>query len=132
MEPCPERHPTSPITPSLATRVPFASRSRTRPATAAREPASYRPPRERYTTTPVNDARTVTTTATNLAYTEGDGAVAADPGVTVSDPDSANLSGAKVSISSNFSSSEDSLSFTNQNGISGSYNAGTGVLTLTG
>src|SRR5207302_5325028 len=72
------------------------------------------------------------TTATNLAYTEGDGAVAADPGVTVSDPDSANLSGAKVSISSNFSSSEDSLSFTNQNGISGSYNAGTGVLTLTG
>src|SRR5205807_7897074 len=79
--------------------------------------------------TPVNDAPTVTTTATDLAYTEGDGAVAADPGITVSDPDSANLSGAKVSISSNFSSSEDSLSFTNQKGISGSYNAGTGVLT---
>ena len=32
----------------------------------------------------------------------------------------------------NFHSGEDSLSFTNQNGITGTYNSGTGVLTLTG
>src|SRR5919202_4227633 len=48
--------------------------------------------------TGVNDAPTLNTTATNLAYTEGDGAVAIDSGLTASDPDSTNLSGATVQI----------------------------------
>ena len=37
-----------------------------------------------------------------------------------------------MSITGNFASGQDVLAFTNQNGISGSYNATTGVLTLTG
>ncbi|HEX8075312.1 MAG TPA: Ig-like domain-containing protein, partial [Thermoleophilaceae bacterium] len=82
--------------------------------------------------TGVNDGPTLNTTAAHLAYTEGDGAVAVDSGLTASDPDSTNLSGATVRISSNFNSGQDSLSFVNQSGITGSYNSGTGVLTLTG
>ncbi|HWF81784.1 MAG TPA: Ig-like domain-containing protein, partial [Streptosporangiaceae bacterium] len=63
---------------------------------------------------------------------------AQDPGVqitstlTISDDDDATMGGATVSITSGFSSANDLLSFTNQNGITGSYNASTGVLTLTG
>jgi hypothetical protein len=82
--------------------------------------------------TATNDAPTVTTSGSNLSYTEGDGPVAADPGLTVSDPDSAQLQGATVSVTSNFVAADDSLGFTNQSGITGSYNAGTGVLTLSG
>ena len=42
------------------------------------------------------------------------------------------MSGATVSITSGFDSGADTLSFTNQNGITGSYDASTGVLTLSG
>jgi hypothetical protein len=51
--------------------------------------------------------------------------------LTVSDADSPNLTGATVTISSGFVAN-DALYFINQNGISGSYNTGTGVLILTG
>jgi len=55
-----------------------------------------------------------------------------DSALTVSDVDSGgNLSGATISIGADFVAG-DSLNFTNQNGISGSSNATTGVLTLTG
>ena len=36
-----------------------------------------------------------------------------------------------MSITANFVTGQDVLGFTNQNGISGSFNAATGVLTLT-
>src|SRR5262249_12886366 len=42
------------------------------------------------------------------------------------------LTGATVSIIAGFNGSQDVLRFTNQNGISGSYSATTGVLTLSG
>jgi hypothetical protein len=84
------------------------------------------------TVTATNDAPVITTTAGNLAYTENAGAVAIDPGLTVSDPDSTNLTGATVAITAGFVSADDTLAFTNQLGISGNYNSGTGVLTLTG
>jgi hypothetical protein len=76
-------------------------------------------------------AATVTTTAGSTAYTEGAAPAAVDSGLTVSDPDSANLASATVSISSNFQAG-DQLSFANQNGITGSYDSGTGVLALSG
>ena len=79
-----------------------------------------------------NDAPVVTTTAGNLSYTENDPATAIDPGLTVSDNDSPNLVGATVAITSGFVAAQDTLAFTNQNGITGNYNSGTGVLTLTG
>jgi len=79
-----------------------------------------------------NDAPVVTTTAGNLAYTENDPPTAIDPGVTVTDIDSANLVGGTVAITSGFIAAQDTLAFTNQLGINGSYNSGTGVLTLTG
>ncbi len=77
-------------------------------------------------------APVVTTTGTTLAYTENGAATAVDSALTVSDTDSTNLTGATVSISANFASGQDVLAFTNQLGITGSWNAGTGVLTLSG
>jgi len=84
------------------------------------------------TITSVNDAPVVSTTGTSLSYTENQAATAIDTGLTVSDVDSANLTGATISVSANFALGQDVLAFTNQNGITGSYNATTGVLTLTG
>ena len=83
----------------------------------------------------------VTTTVTPLSYiqTVPPAAAAVDPGVTVSDPSSPTLVngnpalvGASVAIVSNFTIGQDVLGFTNQNNIIGSYNAATGVLTLSG
>jgi Ca2+-binding RTX toxin-like protein len=81
--------------------------------------------------TVVNDAPVATAANSALAYTENATTVI-DSDITVSDLDSANLSSATVSISSGFASAQDTLAFTNQNGITGSYNSSTGVLTLTG
>ncbi|MEH2174168.1 beta strand repeat-containing protein [Nostoc sp.] len=81
--------------------------------------------------TAVNDAPVATATNSALAYTEKATTVI-DSGITVSDLDSSNLASATVSITSGFASAEDILAFTNQNGITGSYNSTTGVLTLTG
>jgi alpha-tubulin suppressor-like RCC1 family protein len=79
---------------------------------------------------PVNDAPTGTAGG-SLSYTENGTAAAIDIIIAIADVDSTNLSSATVSISSGFVSG-DSLGFINQNGISGSYNATTGVLSLTG
>jgi hypothetical protein len=69
---------------------------------------------------------------TALAFAEGQAATQITNGITVSDTDSPNLSGATVTISTNYQASEDQLVFINQNGITGSYNTGTGILTMTG
>ncbi|WP_334909116.1 FG-GAP-like repeat-containing protein [Nostoc sp.] len=76
------------------------------------------------------DVPVTTATNTALAYTENDPATVIDSGITVTDADSSNLSSATVSITNGFASTEDTLAFTNQNGITGSYT--NGVLTLTG
>jgi hypothetical protein len=80
----------------------------------------------------VSQPPVLTTTAGNLGYTENDPATAIDPGLTVTDGDSTNLTGATVAITGGLVSAEDTLAFTNQLGITGSYDSGTGVLTLTG
>nr|MBP8236719.1 DUF4347 domain-containing protein [Pseudomonas sp.] len=67
-----------------------------------------------------------------LAYTEGAAATAIDSTLTLSDADDTHIESATVTISTGYVSSEDVLGFTNQNDISGSWNSGTGVLTLTG
>jgi hypothetical protein len=84
--------------------------------------------------TGVNDNPAVDTTDTALAYTEGDGAVAVDPALTATDPDSSHLATATVSITAGFVAAEDELAFTEnpENGITGVYDDTTGVLTLSG
>jgi large repetitive protein len=52
--------------------------------------------------------------------------------LTVSDVDTAALTGATIRFVSGFVAGQDSLGFTNQNGITGSINATTGALTLSG
>ena len=84
------------------------------------------------TVTPVNDAPVVAGAGGTLAYTEGDGASVIDATLTITDVDNATLTGATISISGGFVSGEDVLVFTNTGTITGSYNAGTGILTLTG
>jgi hypothetical protein len=80
------------------------------------------------------DAPVVTPGTGNVrTFAEGGAPVAVDDAVTVADVDSPQLSGATVSITAGFSSAQgDALGFVAQSGISGSYVAGTGVLTLTG
>ncbi|HEY9834907.1 MAG TPA: cadherin-like domain-containing protein, partial [Stenomitos sp.] len=73
----------------------------------------------------------VATAGSTFAYTENAAAAAIDTTITLADVDSTNLTGATVTISNGFTTG-DILSFTNQNGITGSYNSSTGVLTLTG
>jgi fibronectin-binding autotransporter adhesin len=80
-------------------------------------------------TAAVHVAPTVTAGAT-VTFTGG-AAVTLDGALTVSDPNSGILAGATVAIGAGFLSG-DTLNFTNQNGITGTYNANTGVLTLTG
>ncbi|MCW2205021.1 hypothetical protein ABIF21_003808 [Bradyrhizobium elkanii] len=81
--------------------------------------------------TPVNDPPVVTAGHT-LNYTENQAATAFDPAIIVSDVDNTTLTGATVQITGNYANGQDVLAFTSQNGITGSFNAGTGVLTLTG
>ena len=71
----------------------------------------------------------MTPSGTTNTFTLGGSAVAVDSGVTVTSYD-ADLTGATVTISAGTLQSGDTLNFTNQNGITGSY-AG-GVLTLSG
>ncbi|MEA2940674.1 MAG: hypothetical protein QOD09_1203 [Bradyrhizobium sp.] len=67
-----------------------------------------------------------------LHYIENQSPRRIDPGLTISDADSQNIVSATVAIATNFHAAEDSLGFTDQNGIHGSYNPATGVLTLSG
>ncbi len=74
----------------------------------------------------------VTLANTNLTFTEGDPATLLDPALTVATFTDLMPTGAVVSITGNFASGQDVLTFTPPGGITGSYNAGTGVLTLSG
>ncbi|MBL8826784.1 MAG: tandem-95 repeat protein, partial [Planctomycetaceae bacterium] len=87
----------------------------------------------------VNDAPSASGTTTALAYTENDGPTVIFPDVTANDPDSmyyvgggfnAGLTRATISISP-YIAGQDVLSYTNV-GISGSFNATSGVFTLNG
>jgi len=52
--------------------------------------------------------------------------------VAVSDLDNTTLTGATIQITGNYSSGQDVLSFTNDNGITGSWSSSTGTMTLSG
>src|SRR5262249_15383832 len=82
--------------------------------------------------TPVNDAPVLNANGGSLSDTEDQFATAIDAVITASDVDSPNLTGATVSITGHVAPGEGLLGFVNQSGITGSYNTGTGVLTLSG
>jgi Ca2+-binding RTX toxin-like protein len=79
----------------------------------------------------VNAPPAISGTGNTVGYTEQAAGVAIDAALTVADPDNTSLASASVTISSGFVTG-DTLNFTNQNGITGSYNASTHVLTLSG
>jgi hypothetical protein len=82
---------------------------------------------------------TLTTTHTGPTVTagamatimSGGAAVPLDSGLTLADPDSTTIASATVSIGTGLLNG-DTLNFTNQNGINGTYDAAHGVLKLTG
>src|SRR5260221_143881 len=80
----------------------------------------------------VNNPPVVAMTGSALAFTEGNSATVVDAGLTVTDADSPTLASATMAITTNFVTGEDVLAFTTQNGITGAFNATTGVLALTG
>lgn len=69
-------------------------------------------------------------TRPTLNFVNGSGAVVIDDAITISDVDSANITGGTVEITANYEDEEDALQFTNQNGITGVFD--NGVLTLSG
>jgi hypothetical protein len=83
------------------------------------------------TITPVDDPP-VTTASGTLAYTENDPATAIAPALTVTDVDSSNLTGATAQITGNYASGEDVLALPSQPGITATFSAATGTLTLSG
>ena len=88
--------------------------------------------------------RTVTITAVNdvpslagmeggvLAYAENDGPVAMTAALTISDADNTQIQSATVQITANYQNGQDVLAFADTGSITGSFNAATGTLTLTG
>ncbi|MDR3432616.1 MAG: DUF4347 domain-containing protein, partial [Rouxiella aceris] len=84
----------------------------------------------------VDQTPIVVLTATPANYTLGSlSPLVVDSALTLSDRDNSTLASATVAISGNFHSGEDVLAFTNNNtglygNISASYNAGSGVMTL--
>ncbi len=80
-----------------------------------------------------NDAPVASSIETSaVAYVENDGARTITSTLALADVDNASLSSAVIQITGNYIHGEDLLSFANQNGISGSWDANTGRLTLTG
>ncbi len=81
--------------------------------------------------TAVNDAPAGTPASGTLAYTENQAATALDTDIAITDVDDTDLEGAVVQLAG-FVAGQDVLGFIDQNGIAGNFDAGTGILTLTG
>src|SRR5205085_1561342 len=80
----------------------------------------------------VNDAPALAAIESGaLTFSEGDLPKAITSTLTVTDSDSANLTGATVQITTGCANPEDVLSFTTQNGISGVYTPASCLMTLT-
>ena len=83
--------------------------------------------------TPVNDAPVVSAIEPGtLLYTENDLPTAITSTITISEFDDTNIESATIQVTGNYAAGEDILGFTNTGTISGSWNAGSGTLTLTG
>ena len=81
---------------------------------------------------PSNDAPEINSTVTTVSFSEGGSPQVVNSQIVVSDVDSTQLTGATVTISGNHVPNVDVLDFTASGGITGSFDATAGVLTLTG
>ena len=79
-----------------------------------------------------NDPPVVTSGSESRTYVEDNPPLVVNPTMTVSDADDTNLTGATITITSNYNAAQDVLAFTSQSGITGVWDAGTGTLTLSG
>jgi hypothetical protein len=102
------------------------------PAQAARAPAA-RAPAVSVPAVPAPNvsAPVVTTTVADLAFLENS-TIPVDANLTVTDSDSTTLTAATVTMATNYFAGQDTLAFSNQNGITGTWTAGTGVMALSG
>ena len=67
-----------------------------------------------------------------LNFTEDGTPIIITAGTTITDENDGYMNGGTIEFTANYSSTEDVLAFTDANGITGSWNAGTGILTLSG
>ena len=82
--------------------------------------------------TPVNDKPVITGAGETLYYTLGDAATIIDNSLTISDDDDTEIVSATITISTNYASSEDILSLSSPpTGFTGTWNSGSGTLTIT-
>ncbi|MFZ5973619.1 MAG: FG-GAP-like repeat-containing protein [Bacteroidota bacterium] len=77
-----------------------------------------------------NQAPALTSTTASVTFAGTD--LVLDNALTITDADDTNLSSATVQISAGYANGQDQLVFTNQSGITGTFNASTGVLALSG
>ncbi|MDQ1537563.1 MAG: hypothetical protein QOE58_1956, partial [Actinomycetota bacterium] len=83
-----------------------------------------------YDNVSVNPPPVLTATGSSLAYTEN-GTPLLDSAITAT-ASGTTLASATVTMTTAYVNGQDTLAFTNQNGITGTWTAGTGVLALTG
>jgi VCBS repeat-containing protein len=81
---------------------------------------------------PTENAPDVDNSAGALAYTENDPATAIDTTITITDVDSANLTGATVQVTGGYVEGEDVLALPAQPNVTALFDAPTGTLTLSG
>ena len=81
---------------------------------------------------PVNDSPVLIASVGILRYNEGRPPLAVDPSIIVQDVDSIALTGARIRFTSGYVFGEDNLSFTDTVNLRGTWNAVSGVLTVTG
>lgn len=80
----------------------------------------------------VNDPPTVSTSGGSLSFTLGDGATVVDDGLVVSDLDTATFASGYVEIGAGYVNGDDVLDVVEASGITKSWNASTGRLSLSG
>ena len=86
-----------------------------------------------FTITGVNDAPHIVDAIAKKKYTEGQGeTIIIDGSLTVTDVDDSTIESATVTISTGYQPTEDVLGFSNTSKISGSWNAASGQLSLSG
>jgi hypothetical protein len=86
-----------------------------------------------FTVQAVNDAPVLSgIESTPISYSEGQGNVNLTSTIVINDVDNTTLSSASITITGGYLNTEDVLNFSNQSGITGSWNSSSGILTLSG